>query len=185
MMNRQDFFIQQLGIGPIWKLNEGETKNFASITSTLSQSMIPREIDSTHVSNKLAVDMLVLRLNQQENQQIKQQADMLFERILQAFQLNSQMSVIVQNMNESISQNELENAIQTTSTKLLAVFGVEIVKKLLNVNEYLIDDSLPMQSIMFNQHPMFVFHTPEELLNNALLKKSTWEKMSMLKSSLH
>lgn len=201
MMNRQDYFIQQLGIGPIWRLSDRATDNVDQASQThhnLSENIVITK-DSNDASdvNRKSVDVLILsvaqpikhqassQINSQINSQISQETEMLFERLLQAFQLNSQMSMVVQNIHEGDSRDELEKIIQSSSAKVLAVFGIGIAKKLLDSDLYSIDDTHSPESTTFNHHPLFVFHSPQEILKNTLLKKTTWEKMCALKSNLH
>lgn len=197
-MNRQDFFIQQLGIGPIWRLSDSVADNSVHINSTQAhQSLSSDTAVNTHSNdisdindlNKSSVDVLILRfvkkINHSISSQTSQETELLFERLLQAFQLNSKMSMTVQSINESNSREELEKIIQSSPAKVLAVFGVEIARKLLNSESYSLDDTRSKDISTFNQYPLFVFHSPEEILKNTLLKKPTWEKMCMLKSNLH
>ena len=194
-MNRQNFFIQQLGIGPIWRLSDRATDNLVHVNSPQAhRNLVSDTAVNTHSNdisdlNKSSVDVLILRfvkkINHSISSQASQETELLFERLLQAFQLNSKMSMTVQSINESNSREELEKIIQSSPAKVLAVFGVEIARKLLNSESYSLDDTRSKDISTFNQYPLFVFHSPEEILKNTLLKKTTWEKMCTLKSNLH
>ena len=191
-MNRQDIFIQQLGIGPIWRLSDSSTDISECIDPSQAHQILSSDNTDTNdisVSNNTSVDVLILRtihqIDHRTSSQINREADLLFERILQAFQLNSQMNITVINITLSDGRDEIVKIIQSTPAKALAVFGVEIARKLLSIELYSIDDSHPQDITTFNQYPLFVFHSPEEILKNSLLKKPTWEKMCMLKSNLH
>ena len=187
MMNQnRDSLLQHMSIGITWKLRQpGDTVNMDSasasqVNNTLQTSQdlhVQREIffvvDSTHQQTK--------------NQPIfDERGTALFANVIRSIGFSSiddieivPWPVLDQSMmsggnSATIDRHQLQEKITLTRPKVILIFGVDAANALLETETFISIDKLRSETHSFQNIPIVVTHSLENLLSSAINKAEAW-----------
>jgi hypothetical protein len=185
MMNPQEFYIQHLGIGSIWKLRqlkeEADAVEFNHelvISEPVAANKNTLEVEDT------SFDILILRLSELKTSDSEQ----LCENIVQAMRYGNQFEVSLNKKLFSEQKILFEQLIQLTGVRVIAFFESDVLQNMRHYfknSQHQITETNHQDAFLLNGLFFIQFHTFAEMTANPLLKKDTWEKICLLQTHLH